>query len=71
LCLAAGGSLHVVKERLGHQDIRTTINIYAHLLPEQDSALADALGDMWNDAGAEPEESNVIPIAQGQNKGKP
>jgi hypothetical protein len=34
--------LDVVKERLGREAIRTTINIYGHLLPNVDAALADA-----------------------------
>lgn len=47
-------SLHVVKERLGHEDIRTTINIYGHLLPSVDEALAAGLGRLVD---AEDEES--------------
>lgn len=43
LSLAISPNLHVVKERLGHEDIRTTINIYGHLLPSVDEALADGL----------------------------
>ena len=43
LSLASTGSLHVVKERLGHDDIRTTINIYGHLLGVRGRGLADAL----------------------------
>lgn len=53
LSLAVTPNLHVVKERLGHEDIRTTINIYGHLLPNVDAALADALGEMF-DATAPP-----------------
>ena len=48
LSLALTPNLHVVKERLGHEDIRTTINIYGHLLPNVDAALADALGAMFD-----------------------
>ena len=54
LSLAATPNLHIVKERLGHEDIRTTINIYGHLLPSVDAALADALGAMF-DATADAE----------------
>lgn len=43
-------SLHVVKERLGHEDIRTTINIYGHLLPSVDEALAAGLGRLFDAA---------------------
>ena len=59
LSLAASPNLHAVKERLGHEDIRTTINVYGHLVPSVDAALADALGEMW-DATATP--SNVVEL---------
>ncbi|WP_040600288.1 tyrosine-type recombinase/integrase [Patulibacter medicamentivorans] len=45
-----GGTLHVVKERLGHEDIRTTINIYGHLLDSVDAALADGLDVLYGEA---------------------
>lgn len=47
LSLAVEPSLHIVKERLGHEDIRTTINIYGHLLPSVDEALAAGLGRLF------------------------
>jgi integrase len=50
--LAATPNLHVVKERLGHDDIKTTVNRYGHLLPSVDEALADALGAMFDATGA-------------------
>jgi integrase len=43
LSLAVAPNLHVVKERLDHDDIRTTVNIYGHLLPSVDDALAAGL----------------------------
>jgi integrase len=46
LSLAATGNLHVVKVRLGHEDIKTTVNRYGGLLESVDVALADALGAM-------------------------
>lgn len=49
LSLAVEPSLHVVKERLGHEDIRTTINIYGHLLPSVDEALAAGLGRLFDE----------------------
>lgn len=59
LSLAApGGNLHVVKERLSHDDIRTTINIYGHLLPSVDEALADGLDAMHADSAPD----NVTPL---------
>ena len=54
LSLAVAPNLHAVKERLGHEDIRTTINTYGHLLPSVDEALADALGAMYEAAAPTP-----------------
>jgi integrase len=50
LSLSVAPNLHVVKERLGHEDIRTTINVYGHLLPSVDAALADGLGRLFDEA---------------------
>ena len=61
LSLAVTPNLHVVKQRLGHEDIRSTINVYGRLVPNVDAALADALGEMWT-ATATPTESNVIEL---------
>jgi len=55
LSLAVSPNLHVVKERLGHKDIRMTINTYGHLVPSVDRALADGLGAMF-------EADNVVPL---------
>jgi integrase len=56
LSLAVAPNLHVVKERLGHEDIRTTINVYGHLLPSVDQALADGLSSLFDEAaGRQPE----------------
>jgi len=52
LSLAVSPNLHVVKERLGHDDIRTTINTYGHLLPSVDRALADGLAVGFDAADA-------------------
>jgi integrase len=34
----------VVQERLGHQKITTTLDIYAHVLPAMDQEAADQIG---------------------------
>jgi integrase len=52
LSLAVEPNLHTVKVRLGHEDIQTTVNIYGHLLPSTDAALADGLAAMFEGAGA-------------------
>jgi integrase len=50
LALSVAPNLHMVKERLGHEDIRTTVNTYGHMVPNVDAALADALGDLFDAA---------------------
>jgi integrase len=40
--LAAGVPVKVLSARLGHADIATTLRIYAHVLPGDDEAAADA-----------------------------
>ena len=59
LSLAVTPNLHVVKERLGHSDIRVTINTYGHMLPDVDRALADGLTDLFN---AAEQKAVVIPL---------
>lgn len=44
--ISQGMSIKQVSIRLGHDDIRTTLNIYAHALPQQDRESADLMGDM-------------------------
>jgi integrase len=43
LALAAGTPVHVVSRRLGHKSIQITLDLYAHVLPGQDQAAADAV----------------------------
>lgn len=47
LCLSIEPNLNLVKQRLGHEDIRTTINTYGHMVPSVDEALADRLGELF------------------------
>lgn len=54
LSLSVAPNLHVVKERLGHEDIRTTLNTYGHLVPSVDAALADGLSALFTGKPAEP-----------------
>jgi integrase len=46
LQLRAGVAPHVVQQRLGHQSISITLNIYAHVLPSQGKAAAHLLGGL-------------------------
>lgn len=42
--IAAGTDLFVLQRRLGHESIATTTETYAHLMPDQQRAAADAAG---------------------------
>jgi integrase len=50
LSLAVSSNLAMVQARLGHEDIRTTINIYGHLLPSVEAALSEGLTATFNEA---------------------
>lgn len=56
---ATEASLVLVKARLGHRDISTTIDIYGGLLKQADVNLADALAALWN--AQEP--TNVVELS--------
>jgi integrase len=43
LLIAAGAHPKAIQEHLGHKDIQTTFNVYGHLLPSAQEALAKAL----------------------------
>ncbi|MEJ2145409.1 MAG: site-specific integrase, partial [Acidobacteriota bacterium] len=46
LLLRAGVPIHDVSERLGHKGIEITLNVYAHVLPDQQEEAAAALGSL-------------------------
>jgi integrase len=46
LLTAAGRHPKVIQERLGHTSIRTTLDVYRHLLEGLDRGAADALDDL-------------------------
>ena len=39
----AGVPVHVVSERLGHADVKTTLGVYAHVIPAQRRDAADRM----------------------------
>jgi integrase len=45
-------------KRLGHRNIRTTIDVYGHLTKNADIDLADALSEMYEREHAD----NVVPL---------
>lgn len=59
LSIAVEPNLHLVKVRLGHEDIRTTINTYGHLLPSVDAALADGISALFDTPTPAPHPDNV------------
>lgn len=43
MLIAAGTDILTVSRRLGHENIRITLDLYGHLMPGQDEAAADAM----------------------------
>ena len=48
--LTAGIEVRMVAGRLGQRNPATTLNVYAHFVPETDSEAAAALGEVFRDA---------------------
>ena len=47
ILLSLGVPAHVVKEILGHSDVRITLGIYGHVLPRMHSDAMDIMGDLF------------------------
>lgn len=47
LMIACGYSPAIIQKRLGHANIATTMDVYGHLLPSADAAVADGLERLW------------------------
>lgn len=47
LLIEKGVSPLVIAERVGHESINTTMNIYGHLYPNKQKEVADSLNQMW------------------------
>ena len=52
LMIAAGAHPRALMERLGHKDIKTTLNVYGHLLPELQEELSDRLDTIYRKGAA-------------------
>ena len=50
LLMAEGVSIKAISEMLGHSDVRTTLRIYAHVLPTAQDQAADAWDRMLGGA---------------------
>ena len=51
ILLKMGVPAHVVKEILGHSDIRITLGIYGHVLPGMDENAMDIMGNLFGGQG--------------------
>ena len=47
LLIEQGLSAVVISKRLGHKDVTTTLNIYAHLFPNREKEVADKLQEVY------------------------
>ena len=52
LLLAAGAGVKMVSERLGHEDIQTTLKFYVHVLPSQQEEAARIVQQLYEPAKA-------------------
>jgi integrase len=69
ISISLGAHPKVIQTRLGHSSIKTTLDVYGHLLPNLDVALADALDRLAGDTAAAyvlPEASLAAVPAVGQ-----
>ena len=48
LLLASGEDIKTVQARLGHSKASTTLDMYAHAIPEKDKECAKMIGDLLN-----------------------
>jgi hypothetical protein len=49
LLVAAGAHPTAIQRHLGHASIQTTLNIYGHLMPDEQDKVASALDDLRAD----------------------
>jgi integrase len=56
-----------VQRRLGHKDIRTTLQLYGHLFPEQDDLLTSRLNDLFLSVRSEDLAAHVLHGPDGGN----
>ena len=54
LLIAAGESVKVVSERLGHTNAAMTLNVYSHLFPDSEEKTRKAIDDAFAKPSALP-----------------
>jgi hypothetical protein len=69
LLIAAGVHAKSIQVRLGHSTIQMTMDVYGHLLPSLDDALAATLNDA-HEAARTPE-NNVVPLRPADDQEPP
>lgn len=62
LLIAAGAHPLQIKTRLGHEDIRTTMNTYGHLFPSAEAAMADLLDAGYRAAGSSGDTGDAVSL---------
>jgi hypothetical protein len=62
--IALGAHPKVIQERLGHSGIKVTLDVYGHLFPNLDEALAQALDELapQSAASSPPKPANVLAV---------
>ena len=61
LLIANKMDLKTIQVRMGHADIKVTINTYGHLIPQNDRDAADFMGSIFTTS---PKEGTVLNLAE-------
>ena len=70
LWIDQGANPVTVQRRLGHKDVRTTLQLYGHLFPEQDDLLTERMEHLYRQCAAappRPEDTSDAGIVSGKN----
>lgn len=65
LCHAAGMSLPEIQRRLGHEDIKTTINVYGRMIDDMPDDVADRLDALLSGRGPQIVPGQVVKVLEG------
>ena len=60
LLIEHGVNIKAVQTRLGHSDVRTTLQVYGHLYSGWDDAAADAIGVAFGDSQTDKRRTNNV-----------
>jgi len=59
LLLVSGASVPVARQQLGHADSRTTLNVYAHLVPDSQRVAVERIAEILDHSGPKTQEGSV------------